>query len=103
LQYRLKKAGWQVVYLPNVTTIHYGGRSMNRWRRRKMVYRGKMLFFQKNYGALRAGLLRLLLGSLSLLKLVVWGIAFVLPQWRERARQEVQSNFDVVKLCWTLV
>ena len=102
LQYRLKKAGWQVVYLPNVTTIHYGGRSMNRWRRRKMVYRGKMLFFKKNYGALRTGFLRLMLGLLSLIKMVVWGIAFILPHLRERARHEVQSNLDVVKLCWKL-
>lgn len=102
LQYRMKKAGWPIVYLPNVTTIHYGGRSMNRWRRRKMVYRGKMLFFQKNYGSLQSGILRVLLASSSLLKLVVWGMAFLLPQSRERAQQEIQSNIDVVKLCWKL-
>lgn len=102
LQYRLKKAGWQVVYSPNVTTIHYGGRSMNRWRRRRMVYRGKMLFFTKNYGSLQAGVLRIVLGVLSLFKLAVWGIAFILPSWRERARQELNSNMDVVKLCWNL-
>jgi GT2 family glycosyltransferase len=47
IQYRLKKAGWQMYFLPQSTTIHFGGRSMNRWGRRKMVYRGKMLFFQK--------------------------------------------------------
>ncbi|CAG0942288.1 N-acetylglucosaminyl-diphospho-decaprenol L-rhamnosyltransferase [Anaerolineae bacterium] len=102
LQYRLKRAGWQVVYSPNVTTIHYGGRSMNRWRRRRMVYRGKMLFFKKNYGSLQAGVLRIVLGVLSLLKLAVWGVAFILPPWRERARQELSSNMDVVKLCWNL-
>ncbi|MDZ7319281.1 MAG: glycosyltransferase family 2 protein [candidate division KSB1 bacterium] len=102
LQYRLKKAGWQVVYLPNVTTIHYGGRSMNRWRRRKMVYRGKMLFFRKHYGFWQAGLLRIMLGSLSLLKLGIWGIASIFPQWRERAREELDSNIEVIKLCWKL-
>lgn len=102
LQYRLKRAGWRVVYSPNVTTIHYGGRSMNRWRRRRMVYRGKMLFFKKNYGSLQAGVLRIVLGVLSLLKLAVWGVAYILPPWRERARQELSSNMDVVKLCWNL-
>jgi GT2 family glycosyltransferase len=102
LQYRLKKAGWQMFYLPQATTIHYGGRSMNRWGRRKMVYRGKMLFFQKNYGPFRTTALRVLLAGLSLAKIVIWGVAFVLPVWRERAQKELHSNVDVVELCWKL-
>jgi GT2 family glycosyltransferase len=102
LQYRLQQAGWQAYYLPDAYTIHFGGRSMNRWRRRKMVYRGKMLFYRKNYGPLRTGLLRLLFGCLSLIKMLPWGVAYVLPQWRERAQKELRSNLDVVRLCWKL-
>lgn len=102
LQYRLKKAGWKNYYLPQATTIHYGGRSMNRWGRRKMVYRGHMLFYQKNYGPLRTLALRILLGSLSLLKLLVWAVAYLLPAKREQAKKEISSNVDVVKLCWSL-
>lgn len=102
LQYRLKKAGWGLYYLPNVDTIHFGGRSMNRWRRRKMVYRGKMLFYRKNYGPVRTGLLRLMLGGMSLVKMLPWGVAYVLPQQRERAQKELKSNLDVVKLCWKM-
>jgi GT2 family glycosyltransferase len=102
LQYRLKKYGWLVYYLPQATTIHYGGRSMDRWRRRKMVYRGKMLFFRKNYGPLQTGMLRLVFGYLSLAKMVVWGISLVFPNCRERARRELGSNLDVITLCWKL-
>lgn len=102
LQYRLKKAGWKNYYLPQATTIHYGGRSMNRWGRRKMVYRGHMLFYQKNYGPLRTLALRILLGSLSLIKLLVWAVAYLLPAKREQAKKEISSNVDVVKLCWSL-
>ena len=58
LQYRFKKAGWKVYFQPASSIIHFGGRSMDRWKRRKMVYRGKMLFYQKNYGFLRTFLLR---------------------------------------------
>ena len=36
LQYRIKKAGWQIYYLPEATIIHYGGRSMTRWPRRRL-------------------------------------------------------------------
>lgn len=103
LQYRLVKAGWPVYYLPSVYTIHYGGRSMDRWRRRKMVYRGKMLFYQKNYGVVRTWLLRTMLAGLSMIKLSLWAVASTLPHLREQAQKELKSNVDVVKLCWNLV
>lgn len=102
LQYRLKKAGWDVCYLPYVTTIHYGGRSMDRWRRRKMVYRGKMLFYRKHYGFLKTFILRFMLGFLSLAKLIPWAIAFVLTNKRDLARKELHSNWEVIGLCITL-
>jgi GT2 family glycosyltransferase len=103
LQYRLKKAGWKVYFLPSVTTIHYGGRSMDRWRRREMVYRGKMLFYKKNYSRSRTFLLRCILAGLSVLKLVFWGFASLFFKWRDRAKREINSNLDVIKLCIKLV
>jgi len=102
LQYRLQRAGWTVYYLPTATTIHYGGRSMDRWRRRKMVYRGKLLFYRKHYGWLRTTLLRCLFAVLSTAKLLGWGVAAAVPRWRERAGREMRSNLDVVRLCWKL-
>lgn len=102
LQFRLQQADWKVYFLPQVSTIHYGGRSMNRWGRRKMVYRGKMLFYQKNYGPWHTTLLRAMLGGLSLVKLLPWCVAYILPSWHERARKELHSNLDVIKLCLNL-
>lgn len=98
LQYRLNRAGWQVIYLPQATTIHFGGRSMNRWKRRKMVYRGKMLFYMKNYEFWRALLLRVMFGAMSVLKAIVWSPIYLIPRWRERAGKELRSNWDVLKL-----
>ncbi len=102
LQYRLARAGWKVYYVPAATTIHFGGRSMNRWRRRRMVYRGKMLFYQKHYGAARTAVLRALLGALTLGKLVVWSVAWPVPSTRERAAREMASNVAVLRLCLKL-
>lgn len=102
LQYRLNRSGWKVYYLPEATTIHYGGRSMDRWRRRKMVYRGKMLFYKKNYGVLPTFILRLVLGVISVLKLVIWVILSILPKWSTRAKKEIHSNLEVVGLCLKL-
>jgi GT2 family glycosyltransferase len=102
LQYRLNQAGWKVYYLPSSTIIHYGGRSMDRWRRRKMVYRGKMMFYRKHYGPFRTFVLRLMFAGLSLAKFVPWGIAFLFPGFNERARKELQSNAEVIQLCFNL-
>lgn len=102
LQYRLRRAGWKVYYLPAASTIHYGGRSMDRWRRRKMVYRGKLLFYRKHYGWLRTMLLRGMFAGLSMAKLLCWGVAAAAPGWRERAQREISSNLDVLRLCWNV-
>lgn len=99
LQYRLIAAGWKVYYLPRATTLHFGGRSMDRWKRRKMVYRGKMLFYRKNYGAVREYLLRGLLGALTAGKLGAWLAAWPVPSLKARAVRELRSNVDVLRLC----
>ncbi|MEZ4719955.1 MAG: glycosyltransferase family 2 protein [Caldilineaceae bacterium] len=70
-QYRLAQAGWDVVYLPHATTVHFGGRSMNRWGGARWSC-GKMLFYRKNYGPVRTTALRTVLGGLSMAKLGLW-------------------------------
>jgi len=102
LQFRLIARGWKVYYLPDAKTIHFGGCSMDRWRRRKMVYRGKMLFYRKNYGAMREALLRAMFGTLTIAKVGVWSVAWPLPSLRERAARELRSNADVLRLCLRL-
>ncbi len=102
LQYRLKKAGWECVYLPKVTTVHFGGRSMNRWGRRKMVYRGKLLFYKKNYGFFPILILRSMFFIISIIKLAIWAVMAIFPKNRERAQKEIKSNRDVVLLCFRI-
>ena len=99
LQYRLNNANWKVYYLPSSAIIHFGGRSMDRWKRRKMVYRGKMLFYQKNYGFLRTLLLRMLFFVMSALKLIVWVFGLFFPAKNAQARKELRSNAEVMALC----
>ena len=101
LQYRLKLSGWQVYYLPQASTIHYGGRSMNRWSRRKMVYRGKLLFFQNNYSRFSTFSLKLMLVVLSFFKLIVWGILWLIPNYRQKSYKELRSNMEVIQLCFS--
>lgn len=102
LQYRLNQAGWKVFFLPASAIIHFGGRSMDRWKRRKMVYRGKMMFYKKNYGFLRTLLLRVMFFVMSLMKLLVWCMGYLIPSRREQAKKELRSNLDVMGLCLNL-
>jgi len=102
LQYRLNNAGWKVVFLPSSAIIHFGGRSMDRWKRRKMVYRGKMLFYKKNYGFFSTLSLRLMFFVMSFLKLLVWCVGFFVPSRNEQAKKELRSNLDVMGLCLNL-
>ena len=75
---------------------------MDRWKRRKMVYRGKMMFYKKNYGFLSTFFLRLLFFIMSLLKLLVWCVGFVIPSRNDQAKKELRSNLDVMALCLNL-
>ncbi len=99
LQYRLHQAGWKLYYLPDVQTIHFGGKSLNPWRRRKMVYRGYLLFYRKHYPRWQETVLRMMFASVSALKLPLWAITYLWPGWRERSRSELRSNWDILQMC----
>ncbi|MCB1018385.1 MAG: glycosyltransferase family 2 protein [Bryobacterales bacterium] len=100
LQYRLKRSGWEIYYLPHVTTLHHGGGSQGRVRRRRMVYRGKLMFYCKNYGFLRQTGLRLMFAGAAVAKLAVWSLGWFLRSLRSRAKAEIRSNVEVLELCW---
>ena len=102
LQYRLNKSGWAIYFLPDSEIIHFGGRSMDRWKRRRMVYRGKLLFYQKNYGVFSTGILRFMFFLMSFLKMLVWCAGLCIPSRSEQAKKELRSNLDVMALCVSL-
>jgi N-acetylglucosaminyl-diphospho-decaprenol L-rhamnosyltransferase len=103
LQYRMQKAGWKAYYLPQATTLHYGSVSTERWPRRRLIYRGKMLFYQKNYDPVRTIFLRFMIATISLAKMAFWSAVWLVPGKRDAARNELNSNWDVFQLCLHLV
>jgi GT2 family glycosyltransferase len=68
--YRIKKQGWKILYNPAVQTIHLWGGSSQQVRVEMFLqlYRSKVTFFRKHYGALPALLLKLILGFGCLLR-----------------------------------
>ena len=98
LEYRLLKAGWKLFYLPEIKTIHFGGKSLQPWRSRKLKYRGRLLFWRKHHHPLEEAVVRLMYVSASSLKLGFWSVIYLLPRYRIRASHELRSQFDIFKL-----
>ncbi|MBI5877785.1 MAG: glycosyltransferase family 2 protein [Chloroflexi bacterium] len=98
LQYRLHKHGWQICYDPDVKTIHFGGRSLTPWKRRRLVYRGYMLYFHKHLGVFQTLLLRLFFAVVSAAKLLFWALVSIAPRTRVRAAAELRSNLDILRM-----
>ena len=99
LQYRLKEKGWKIFNIPDVKTIHFGGKSLDPWKRRKMVYRGYLLFFQKHYSGWQTWILRLLFAIISGLKIPIWATLYLIPGTHQLAKNEIRSNLDIIAMC----
>lgn len=67
---RIWQAGWQLWYLPTARIRHYGGQSTRQVRQPmvRALYRSKVRFFRKHYGALPATTLQALFVGMSYAK-----------------------------------
>jgi N-acetylglucosaminyl-diphospho-decaprenol L-rhamnosyltransferase len=74
--YRFVQAGWQVWYIPHAEVIHHGGQStkMRPGTMEAQLYRSRVYFFKKHYGHCSAWLLKILVYTLTLSKIVINGI-----------------------------
>jgi N-acetylglucosaminyl-diphospho-decaprenol L-rhamnosyltransferase len=98
LEYRMWKAGWKLYYLPEVKTVHFGGKSLEPWRSRKLKYRGRLLFWRKHGHPLEEAVVRAMYVGSSFLKLGFWSVTYLIPRYRRRAAYELRSQFDIFKL-----
>jgi N-acetylglucosaminyl-diphospho-decaprenol L-rhamnosyltransferase len=98
LAYRLWSAGWKIYYLPDVRTIHFGGKSLKPWVSRKLLYRGRLLFFHKHHSLLEEIILRILFLTASSIKIIFWLFAYLIPRSRDRAKNELGCQVGIFKL-----
>lgn len=75
LCFALRRAGWEVWYEPAARVTHLGGGSSQHRRpqREGDLYRSRVRFFRKHYGALQATLLKGLIYLLTLIKMSAHG------------------------------
>jgi len=76
LNYRLKKAGWKIFWVPNSIIIHHGGQStkQNKTVMFLELYKTKIQFFRKHYGKVSTALYKLVLYTASLIRILSGGI-----------------------------
>jgi GT2 family glycosyltransferase len=99
LQFRIRKAGWEIIYIPEVAAVHHAGESAGLARLNSTIhnYRGRYLFIKKHYSSLSVWL--------YLLK-AIFALCFWTTYWairalfkpNERARSSRNLYWQV--LCW---
>lgn len=72
--YRVKKAGWNIVYNPNESIIHLGGASSTKEFPLISEFRGILTFYKKHKPAWQYPLVKLLLKTGALLRIGILGI-----------------------------
>jgi len=100
---RLRRAGWQIVYVPQALVLHYEGRSSEQVaaRRHILFNRSKLYYYRKYFGAGWAATLRCYLLLEYRLQLLIEATKLLLrhkPELRRARihayRQVIQSGFQ---------
>jgi len=98
--FRLKRAGWRVMYVPDAVIVHYRGMS-TRQRSTEMLielYRSKLKFFAKNYGRPAAVMLRGVLVLLAAIRIPYYGLLpLLLRGRREEARRYRDQSLMILR------
>ena len=107
--FRIKKAGWKIVYVPSVEIIHDGGQhSRNRkytttnYANLMRYHVNRFYFFRKHYAAHDLFLLRFIMAVGALLRLVYYVMFYVRRKdLREVAMVRMKIFRDVIKLSFS--
>ena len=97
--YRIKAAGWRVVYLPAARIIHHEGKSSEQAVTARHLYfqRAKLRYYRKYHGRAAAALLRLFLLANYTWQLVLEGAKGLLGHRRALRWQRVASYWQILK------
>lgn len=94
LCYRLHQAGWRLYWVPEAEVVHYGGQSTNQMAPEMFLqlYRSKVRYFHKHYGARTVRLYKLVL-LLTAIPRVLIPIPHGLLPFARRRRRKIGGNY----------
>ena len=96
--YRIKRAGWKVVYLPSAEVVHYEARSSEQNLARRSIFfnDSKCRFYAKHYGAGWGLVLRLFIFLTFVYQLMVEGVKYILGHRRQLRRRRLATLVEVL-------
>jgi GT2 family glycosyltransferase len=97
---RIKRAGWEIYWVPSSQIVHYGGQSARQVADAMFLqlYRGKIQYFHKHWGRFATGAYKLVLGLATLVRLVLTPLIWLEPKGR-RHRHLVLARQYWLLLC----
>lgn len=101
--YRIKKAGWKIVYQPEAEIIHFGGGSTHMAQASKIraILNSTYYFHEKHFGVYRAGIYRFSVLVGSLIKTIFWSLFYaLLPSKRSFCQERI--IWDMNSIRWAL-
>jgi hypothetical protein len=99
--YRMHQAGWLVYHHPGAEVFHVGGASSDLTHPRQLARRWSslMVYWNKNHGPVSAGILRLLVAVLGLVRAVGFAcLGLVRPGERHRMLLSARANLNLALL-----
>ncbi|RME78892.1 MAG: glycosyltransferase family 2 protein [Chloroflexi bacterium] len=95
LCYRLRQAGWSLVWVPQAQVVHFGGQSTRQVAAEMFLhlYRGKLLYFRKNHGWASAQIYRLILLVTALARLALTPLAWLEPPARRQEHLTLAGHY----------
>ncbi len=100
LCFRLRRAGWQLFWLPTASIVHFGGQSTHQVAETMFLhlYRGKILYFKKHHGALTGFFYKLILLLTAVGRLAMTPLIFITDRrYRRRRWQLARRYWQLVK------
>lgn len=93
---RVRQAGWEICWVPQARVTHYGGQSTRQMAAEMFVqlYRAKIDYFRKHYGAFQAGLYKLILLLAGLPRLALAPVARLEPAARGEKHRTIADNYQ---------
>lgn len=82
---RIRRAGWQIYWVPQSRIVHYGGQSTRQVASTMFVqlYRGKLQYFRKHYGRVYAALYKVVLLAAAAARVLLMPLVWLaLPKQR---------------------
>lgn len=92
---RIRRAGWDIYWIPQAEVTHYGGQSSKLMAQAMFLqlYRSKVVYFRKHHGRWSAVAYKLLLATAALARLAVAPFAWRLPITDRHSHQELVAAY----------